>query len=872
MLSTRHPACPTCGCTCGGLASRIATLQGDKSDNRVVHSDSSSSDKESFINLKTKNISFEYDQNYNPNYFSRKVVRSISTTQNLPTSRPEKPLLRRPMMSSMNVGSSTPPLSSKSSSQGEEEEEFQSIKSLMNKTQATSQLFLTPPPPVVPPPLQDLVPTLPRYTAPPLPPFLGDEPPSLPIPLQELVRKLSSPEVSIDAKKKYLIIISKTQLTEALVYEVFSSGVLIDGVRSVLQQYKNNTTKFRREVLVLALQMFNQCLAFTKSSGRVRNFLWENSSKISVGSAGEMSLIQSLVTLCDPVQVEARIDKQVCTEITSELRNVRVGVMIGKIVTSQETKDQVGKWAKVCLGTTREEVAGSCMVQDMFKVLELCFVQDGHEVRMEKLLVEKYPDHVWSVMHPVKEEVGADWSTITVVKMLPSGHAMVYTDMDWECRLARLEQELQDRARIKMPAARVKPGVLASINWADLKINQEQLSPLVSCQVARVMVLSVVNQGRVDVFLIDHGYRGTISASTLSLLPHHLSNLTPCIVLARIQGILPRPETDLLSPALLALSYISNNRTVPPLLSRPSLASARIIAQLLSSPQSFLFNPALSVLYVMVTTLESRKHIILSPVCLQVLVPSLISLATLPGLPQNQQSLVIECLLTLFTDLPLPQVQPFYQDGTLVDSLNKVQAGLGESRYSHMISSLLGFGNSSLPDKQIHYSGKGKEVKKSSPDSSSDQSQTVGCSHLSKVDDFGCSSQIKTRFVKNNFVSKKEKESLTSTTKYQLCQVKTNVVGPDCFIPLQVQSQAAMRKQLVSSPSTWTSNQESSENNSVSTCSKVNPVMPGPNLPSWLGGTNSISDSSSDSDTDERSSLPAWLAAQSQEPRHNSLQ
>jgi len=356
--------------------------------------------------------------------------------------------------------------------------------------------------------------------------------------------------------------------------------VLMDGVRSVLQQYKNNTTKFRREVLVLALQMLNQCLALTKSSGRVRNFLWENSSKISGGSGGEMSLIQSLVTLCDPVQVEARIDKQVCTEITSELRNIRVGVMIGKIVTSQETKDQVGKWARVCLGTTREEVAGSCLVQDMFKVVELCFVQDGHEVRMEKLLVEKYPDHVWSVKHPVKEEVGADWSTITVVKMLPSGHAMVYTDMDWECRLARLEQELQDRARIMMPAERVKPGVLASINWSDLKINQEQLSPLVSCQVARVMVLSVVNQGRVDVFLIDHGYRGTISASTLSLLPHHLSNLTPCIVLARIQGILPRPETDLLIPALLALSYISNNRTVPPLLSRPSLASAR------NSPQT----------------------------------------------------------------------------------------------------------------------------------------------------------------------------------------------------------------------------------------------------------------------------------------------
>jgi len=898
MLSTRQHACPTCGCTCGGLASRMASLQGDTRDNRAAHSDSSSSDIESFTNLKIKNNNFENDQNCN--FHSRKVLRNVSTTQKFPTSRPEKPLLRRPMMSSTNV-SNTPPVSSNSFSQGEEEEfhsikslnnktqptsqvfltspqppaptsmlgeeeEFHSIKSLINKTQANSQVFLTPPPPPVPTSLQDLQPTLSRYTAPP-PPIVKDDPPP---PLQELVRKLSSSEVSIDAKKKCLAIITKTQLTEVLVSELFSSGVLTDGVKCVLQQFKDNPTRFRREVLLLALQMFNQCLAFTKSSGMVRNFLWENSSKITGGSSGELSLIQSLVTLCDPVQVEARIDKQVCTEITSELRNVRVGVMIGKIVTSQEPKEQVGKWARVCLGTTREEVTGSCMVQDMFKLLELCFVQDGHEVRMEKLLVEKYPDHIWSVKHPVKEEGGADWSTITVVKMLPSGHAMVYTDMDWECRLARLEQELQERARTNMPVVRVKPGVLASINWSDLRLNQEQFSPLVSCQIARVMVLSVVNQGMVDVFLIDHGYRGTISASTLSLLPHHLCTLTPCIVLARIQGILPSPETDLLTPSLIALSYISNSRTVSSLLSRPSLASARIISQLLSSPQSSLLYPALSVLHMMISTLESRKHIILSSVCLQVLVPTLIHLATLSGLPQNHQSLVIESLLTLLSNLPPHQVQPFYQDGTLVDSLNKVQAGLGGSRYSGMVSSLLSLGKSSLPDKETHHSG--KEAKKPNP-VNRDHSQIMECSPLRKVDDIGCSSQMKTSSVKNNFISKKEKASLTSTNKCQLGQRQTNETVPDCFIPPQVQIQAAMRKQLGSSPPTRAVNQESSENTSVSsTISKVSHVKSGPNLPSWLGGSSSVSDSSSDSDTDDRSSLPTWLAAQSMEPRQHSPQ
>ena len=657
-----------------------------------------------------------------------------------------------------------------------------------------------------------------------------------------MVQKLSSSEVSIDAKKKYLVMITKSQLTEVLVCQLFSSRVLVDGVKCVLQQFMDNTTNFRREVLVLALQFFNQCLAFTRSSGRVRSLLWENSKEM-IGGGGGPLLIQYLVTLCDPVQVEARIDKQVCMEITSELRNVSVGVMIGKIVTSHETKEQVGKWAKVCLGTTREEVIGSMMVQQMFNVMELCFVQDGHEVRMEKLLVEKYPDHIWSVKHPVKEEIGAGWSTVTVVKLLPSGYAMVYTDMDWEDRLARLEQELQQRSRIIMPGVRVKPGVLACINWSDLKLNNEEITPLVRCQVARVIVLSDVNnQGMVDVFMIDHGCKGTISASTLSLLPHHLCTLTPCIVLSRVQGILPSPVTDLLTPALQALSYITNSRTVTSLLARPSLASARIISQLLYSPQAFLLNPALSVLHSMVSTMESRKHILLSPVCLQLLVPSLIHLLTLPGLPSNQQSLVMECLLALFTNLPHHQVLPFYHDGALVDSLAKVGERLGESRHSDLVSRLLCLGNNTgLTDKQIHHSETVKEARRCNPDSL-DQ------------DDVGCLSRPENSFVQNNFLNK-ERDLLLS-------HGKINKIGADCFIPLQVQSQAAMRRQCESSSPA----RKATEKIPVSNSSKVSHVKPGPNLPSWLGGSSCASDDSSDSDTDEQPSIPPWIRASSMDP------
>ena len=418
--------------------------------------------------------------------------------------------------------------------------------------------------------------------------------------------------------------------------------------------------------------------------------VWNKSSEMSrIPGGGGLSLIQSLVSLCDPVQVEARLSKHLCSEVTRELRGESAGVMIAKISKSQENVDQVGRWAKLCLGTTRDEVANSVLVQQMFKVMELCLVQEGEEIRLEKLLVSRYPDQVWSVRHPVMEEGNADWSTITMVKMLPSGHAMVYTDMDWQGMLARLDQELQEMPRTKMSVERVKPGALACASWSDVKLSNEEVSPLSSPHLARVLVLSVLTQGVVEVFLIDHGCRGIVSASALSLLPNHLSSLPPCIVVSRLQGMLPRPNMDLLSPSILALSSICNSKTVISLLTRPSLTSSRIFSQLLFSPQPSLSSPAISVLFMMVTTTDSRKLLLLSPICLQLVLPALVHLLATPTLPAAQVLQVLECLLIIFSNLPPPQVQPFYQDGGLVQSLTMVQGKLGESQYIDMVRKLL---------------------------------------------------------------------------------------------------------------------------------------------------------------------------------------
>ena len=78
----------------------------------------------------------------------------------------------------------------------------------------------------------------------------------------------------------------------------------------MLEQFRDNATNFRREVLVLALQLFNKCIGFTRNSGRLRNLVWNKSSEMSRSpGGGGLSLIQSLVSLCDPVQVEARLSK-----------------------------------------------------------------------------------------------------------------------------------------------------------------------------------------------------------------------------------------------------------------------------------------------------------------------------------------------------------------------------------------------------------------------------------------------------------------------------------------------------------------------------------------------------------------------------------
>ena len=59
--------------------------------------------------------------------------------------------------------------------------------------------------------------------------------------------------IVIRNKKRVLITLTMAKLTEDFVYEIVASGSLVAGVKFVIKLYKDNTTNFRREVLLLAL-------------------------------------------------------------------------------------------------------------------------------------------------------------------------------------------------------------------------------------------------------------------------------------------------------------------------------------------------------------------------------------------------------------------------------------------------------------------------------------------------------------------------------------------------------------------------------------------------------------------------------------------
>jgi len=233
------------------------------------------------------------------------------------------------------------------------------------------------------------------------------------------------------------------------------------------------------------------------------------------------------------------------------------------------------------LGTNRVEVISSKWVQDMFKVMNLCFVHSGREVRMDRLLGEKYC------------ECQASCQVGERIRLEPhhggKDAAMVYTDMGLQDRLVRLEQELQEIPKNTIPTM---PGVSSRVIWSDIPIGSKEMPPLFMCQLATMLSLTI--QWMVAVFLSDR-FRGAVPGIEPAIYIPFLSSLS-LHSYEQVTRCPSTPATGLISTSIQALATLCNSMTVSSLLNRPSLTAPRIVSQLISSPDLSLSTPAMSVL------------------------------------------------------------------------------------------------------------------------------------------------------------------------------------------------------------------------------------------------------------------------------------
>ena len=152
----------------------------------------------------------------------------------------------------------------------------------------------------------------------------------------------------------------------------------------------------------------------------IKKRIAEGSSVVFI--PGQNILLSRHASVSDPVQEDARLPAQRCTEVTAELSPM--GVMKGNCSAGLDIAELGGRWARICLGTNRVDVTSSKMVQDILKLMDLAFVLSGQEVRTDRLLAVKFTEQMLSIRHPV-------WTSIIEVKVLPIGQAMVYTGLEW---------------------------------------------------------------------------------------------------------------------------------------------------------------------------------------------------------------------------------------------------------------------------------------------------------------------------------------------------------------------------------------------------------------------------------------------------------
>merc|ERR1719483_303325 len=174
-----------------------------------------------------------------------------------------------------------------------------------------------------------------------------------------------------------------------------------------------------------------------------------------------------------------------------------------------------------------------------------------------------------------------------------------------------LDQELQfsQSVLLQTGARDLQPGHMGMVSRVD---GDTTTLPLHQFTLARAVILSLDQENTARLYLLDHGMKATIPTKLISSLPPSLKTLPPRLVLCRVQGITPTPSTRLVAQSIVTLSYLTNSATAISLVLRPTLSTAKVLCQRLSSQQGNLITPALDILHIIASTPASLKHLIIS--------------------------------------------------------------------------------------------------------------------------------------------------------------------------------------------------------------------------------------------------------------------
>jgi len=518
--------------------------------------------------------------------------------------------------------------------------------------------------------------------------------------IKSLVLRLSASRIPVGAKKIALIQLLKTpNLSEQVVHQLLTmeNGDLLTGLRCVLANYIEVETDETAEVLEMTLTFVNKCFSLKQTSTNLRSLILGKSKEMGLSNRGA-SVLEQLILVSRPRTNNAtQAGREICDKISQELRALPGDHLLGVLHSSCNVQSEVSSWIKKEL-----ELEGHIPLQivrymeEKYRVVEASILNsDMSETSLSEDILSKYPSFFWPFTETIRQNGHTECVCLTVIRFLPSGHMLAYTNSAWRETLGRLEQELKMSLYSSQSSGLkdLKPGYMVMVGRSD--IAEMSSLPLYDFCNARALVLSIGSNFDVRIFLLDHGINAVITLDKIASLPSNLK-MSPLITLCRVQGIIPTPSTRLVLQSVTTLSHLVNSHNASYLVNRPSIEAPKILCQLLTSGQQELINPTLEIIHVLSSNPSSNKILVnsnkaTSCAAMESIFPSLLLiLDSHDSLSSATICTILETILSLLGQLAPDQRRHVFSSGQLVSSLTKIQLKQSIGQYQGVIDQIIG--------------------------------------------------------------------------------------------------------------------------------------------------------------------------------------